>query len=749
MSSAVALLVTAPAAASDDRPAATVDLLSIADGCTGEGCREPITRREMAGWVVEVLIDAGRAELAGHAGRFEDVEVTDPWAAHIETFAALGITDGCSREHARFCPDRSVTRGQMAVFLVRAVGLPDPLGEPRAFGDVAEDHHYRYAIRRLAAACVTVGYSDGTYRPDAEVSRWHMSLFLARAAAYSWGTWSVLSTGRADEGCTATFAHSLTDNSRTAVVPCTVLDEGDTFSVIGFQQRLQDWARAAPCENLRRTFSGYVYPGAAPQRVEVTAVTVAFDDLPAPGERYIRELGAQPEQRFIDELLAAVETKLEALSHGRTDWVFRRGGEVTLSGSAHSRARPASLGRQTLSGVSSEVRALFPDDELLLALHTVTQEFPYAGFYGRGGVAVTSIEAEDDPYDNPYPGQQWVGLDADAWADIDAYSWSHARFGWALGTAAHELLHHLGLEDLYPTTRDDGRGPPDRDSGQDSMMGMSSYGWGLGSLSAESIAYGGPGSGGVTLSQPSARYPHEPLTGWNKWLLGWLDGPEAVCVSPDETTTVVVRPHQLTTLNARPYGTEQRCWDRDWEDSGGSYWGTAAPNPAIAIVPTSDSTAVVIEADPFAARGPPGVPQCFIGELPYSPYQCAAPDDYDGAGHAATRSTRPVGDIIVYDVDLMSHHRPQLLVSPTVAVVSSSRIEQLTPVYGPTGLIGKHYAPVGQFANETIRGPWPNGLPIECYYATEVTIHGHRISVAASTVTDDGQPQVTVTVEPA
>ena len=108
-----------------------------------------------------------------------------------------------------------------------------------------------------------------------------------------------------------------------------------------------------------------------------------------------------------------------------------------------------------------------------------------------------------------------------------------------------------------------------------------------------------------------------------------------------------------------------------------------------------------------------------------------------------------MGDIIVYDVDLTSHHRPQLLVSPTVAVVSRSRFELLTPLYSPTGLFGKPYAPGGQFADGTSRGPWPNGLPIECYYATEVTIHGHRISVAASTVTDDGQPQVTVTVEPA
>lgn len=227
-------------------PDPSVDLVDIADGCTGGGCGEPISRREMAGWVVEVFIDAGRTELASHAGRFEDVDATGPWAAHIETFAALGITDGCSREPARFCPDRSVTRGQMAVFLVRAFDLPDPFGEPPAFGDVGDDYRFGWAIRRLATAGVTVGYSDGTYRPEAVVSRWHMSLFLARAAAYSWGTWRVSSTERTEQGCTATFVHSFTADRRTEeVVPCTAVDEGDVFSVIGFQRRLQVWAKSA------------------------------------------------------------------------------------------------------------------------------------------------------------------------------------------------------------------------------------------------------------------------------------------------------------------------------------------------------------------------------------------------------------------------------------------------------------------------------------------------------------------------
>ena len=39
--------------------------------------------------------------------------------ADIETLGASGITDGCTP--TTYCPDRSVTRGEMAAFLVRAL----------------------------------------------------------------------------------------------------------------------------------------------------------------------------------------------------------------------------------------------------------------------------------------------------------------------------------------------------------------------------------------------------------------------------------------------------------------------------------------------------------------------------------------------------------------------------------------------------------------------------------------------------
>jgi hypothetical protein len=59
------------------------------------------------------------------SGTFLDVnaETTgDLFCRFIEDFATKGITGGCSE--GRYCPNDSVTRAQMAVFLVAA---PSPL----------------------------------------------------------------------------------------------------------------------------------------------------------------------------------------------------------------------------------------------------------------------------------------------------------------------------------------------------------------------------------------------------------------------------------------------------------------------------------------------------------------------------------------------------------------------------------------------------------------------------------------------
>lgn len=55
---------------------------------------------------------------------FNDVPINHPFFQYIEALHASGITGGCGG--GNYCPDNPVTRGQMAVFLSKALGLHWP-----------------------------------------------------------------------------------------------------------------------------------------------------------------------------------------------------------------------------------------------------------------------------------------------------------------------------------------------------------------------------------------------------------------------------------------------------------------------------------------------------------------------------------------------------------------------------------------------------------------------------------------------
>jgi len=57
---------------------------------------------------------------------FGDVAKTAPFAAWIERVYQYGISLGCTSSPRNFCPDASVTRAQMALFLQRTFNLASP-----------------------------------------------------------------------------------------------------------------------------------------------------------------------------------------------------------------------------------------------------------------------------------------------------------------------------------------------------------------------------------------------------------------------------------------------------------------------------------------------------------------------------------------------------------------------------------------------------------------------------------------------
>ncbi|MDP8957799.1 MAG: PQQ-dependent sugar dehydrogenase [Actinomycetota bacterium] len=102
----------------------------------------------------------------------------------IEAIAAEGITQGCATGTPRYCPERPVTRAEMAAFLVRALGEDGNLPPYRGyFADVPAGQWYTGYVERLYELEVTEGCATQPLRycPGEPVKRDQMASFIGRA----------------------------------------------------------------------------------------------------------------------------------------------------------------------------------------------------------------------------------------------------------------------------------------------------------------------------------------------------------------------------------------------------------------------------------------------------------------------------------------------------------------------------------------------------------------------------------------
>lgn len=142
---------------------------------------DSVTRGQMAAFLVRSL---GLGSVNDDYFSDDDDSVFED---DINRLAAAGITRGCNPPtNDQFCPDRRVTRGQMAAFLVRGYGYTDDGGGDR-FGD-DDGSQFEGDIDRLATAGITLGCNppaNTQYCPDDPVRRDQMASFLARAGGLS------------------------------------------------------------------------------------------------------------------------------------------------------------------------------------------------------------------------------------------------------------------------------------------------------------------------------------------------------------------------------------------------------------------------------------------------------------------------------------------------------------------------------------------------------------------------------------
>ena len=106
-------------------------------------------------------------------------DIQGHWAqADIERLASKMLVKGVSAD--RFAPERAVTRAEFAALLVRMLGLTETDGAP-AFRDVRGTDWYAGAVATAAAAGLIEGYADGTFRPNAPITREQMAVLAKRA----------------------------------------------------------------------------------------------------------------------------------------------------------------------------------------------------------------------------------------------------------------------------------------------------------------------------------------------------------------------------------------------------------------------------------------------------------------------------------------------------------------------------------------------------------------------------------------
>jgi hypothetical protein len=157
----------------------------ITTGCSQNPIKyctfDPVTRAQMAAFIVRAAEGEPPANYCDTGSPFSDVS-PDTWPCkYIKRLLELGITKGCGP--GIYCPDRNVTRAEMAAFIVRAVE-----GEPSAdycdtgspFSDVSANTWPCKYIKRLLELEITTGCGPGFYCPDRNVTRAEMAAFLGR-----------------------------------------------------------------------------------------------------------------------------------------------------------------------------------------------------------------------------------------------------------------------------------------------------------------------------------------------------------------------------------------------------------------------------------------------------------------------------------------------------------------------------------------------------------------------------------------
>lgn len=137
---------------------------------------QPVSRSQMAAFLSRAL------DLPSSGVDFFSDDAGSVFEADINAVGAAGIVRGCNPpDNTYYCPERSITRAEMATMLTRAFSYPASTVD--WFGDDDSSVH-ESAINAIADAGVTLGCNppdNDRFCPEDPVTRAQMASFLVRA----------------------------------------------------------------------------------------------------------------------------------------------------------------------------------------------------------------------------------------------------------------------------------------------------------------------------------------------------------------------------------------------------------------------------------------------------------------------------------------------------------------------------------------------------------------------------------------
>lgn len=147
----------------------------------------PVSRDQMAVYISRALASGDQHVPTGPAqASFEDVPA-EHWAfKYVEYAVDRGVVAGY--DDGLYRPERLLDRGQMAVFIARAVAggedaIPPAPSFP-TFEDVTEFNQWSWCyehVEYIASEGIASGYRDDLYHPEYTCSRGQMAVYVARA----------------------------------------------------------------------------------------------------------------------------------------------------------------------------------------------------------------------------------------------------------------------------------------------------------------------------------------------------------------------------------------------------------------------------------------------------------------------------------------------------------------------------------------------------------------------------------------